>query len=174
MLAEIETESPETPIYYADETGIDTFLYREYGRAPRGVKIYAETKGKKFKRKSIVAAKCGSNIAVPLMFDGTMDSKLFLYWFEHCLCVEIKKGSIVIIDNATVHSKNALFAIAERFEIRLIFQPSYSPDLNKIEKFWAWLKKKLRKIMADYETLEDAICVAFEIYERDCCPSSQV
>jgi len=174
MLAEIEDKSPETPIYYADETGIDTFLYREYGRAPRGVKIYAETKGKKFKRKSIVAAKCGSNIAAPLMYDGTMNGGLFLYWFEHCLCAEIKKGSIVIIDNAAVHSKTALFAIAERFGIRLIFQPAYSPDLNKIEKFWAWLKKKLRKILPDYATLEDAICAAFEIFEREFCTSFQV
>ena len=174
MLAEIEAESPETPIYYADEAGIDTFLYREYGRAPRGEKIYAETKGKKFKRKSIVAAKCGGNIAAPLMYDGTMNSGLYLYWFEHCLCAEIKKGSIVIIDNATVHSKVSLFTIAEQFGIRLIFQPAYSPDLNKIEKFWAWLKNILRKILPNYATLEDAICAAFEIFERESCPSYQV
>ena len=174
MLVEIEVKSPTTPIYYADETGIDTFLYREYGRALRGVKIYAETKGKKFKRKSIVAAKCGSHIVAPLMYDGTMDSRLFLYWFEHCLCAEIKKGSIVIIDNATVHSKTSLLAIAERYRIKLIFQPAYSPDLNKIEKFWAWLKGMLRKILPDYATLEDAICAAFEIYEKDSCHSYQV
>jgi transposase len=108
------------------------------------------------------------------MYDGTMDSGLFLYWFEHFLCVEIRKGSIVIIDNATVHSKGALFAIAERFEIRLIFQPAYSPDLNKIENFWAWLKKKLRKILPDYATLEDAICAAFEFFESESCPSYHV
>ncbi|MCL1912238.1 MAG: transposase [Leptospirales bacterium] len=174
MLAEIEAETLGTPIYYADETGIDTFLYREYGRAPRGVKIYADTKGKKFKRKSIVAAKCGSDIAAPLMYDGTMDSRLFLYWFEHCLCAEIKKGSIVIIDNATVHSKTALFAIAERLGVRLIFQPAYSPDLNKIEKFWAWLKNKLRKILTHYATLEDAICAAFDIYVKNACHSFNV
>ena len=108
------------------------------------------------------------------MYDGTMDGKLFVHWFEHCLCAEIKKGSIVIIDNATVHSKASLLPIAERFGIRLIFQPAYSPDLNKIEKFWAWLKRKLRKILPDYATLEDAICAAFEIFEREFCPRSKV
>jgi transposase len=173
-IEEIEEKEPDTPIYYVDESGIDEYLHREKGRAPRGVKLYAETKGKKFKRKSIVAGKCGHKVAAPLMYDGTMDGALFEYWFENCLIQEIEKGSIVIMDSATVHKKSRLFTIAEANEIRLIFQPTYSPDLNKIEHFWAWLKNKLRKILPDYSSLEDAICGAFKIYEEECCHLFQV
>ena len=173
-IAEIEEQEPETPIYYVDESGIDKYLYREKGRAPRGVRLYAETKGKKFKRKSIVAGKCGHKIAAPLMYDGTMDGTLFEFWFENCLIKEIEKGAVVIMDSATVHNKPRLFAIAGTNGIRLIFQPTYSPDLNKLEHFWAWLKNKLRKILPDYTTLEDAICGAFKIYEEEFCPTSHV
>ena len=52
-------ETPEDQLVYLDESGIDTFLYREYGRAKKGEKIMAEVSGKKFERQSIVAAQCG-------------------------------------------------------------------------------------------------------------------
>jgi transposase len=165
-IAQIEEKEPETPIYYVDEMGIDKYLHREKGRAPRGVKIYAEIKGKKFKRTSVVAAKCGNSIVAPLMFDGTMDGKFFEFWFETCLCKEVEKGAVVIMDNAAIHKKTVLFELAKKAGIRLIFQPAYSPDLNKIEHFWAWLKNELRKILPNYAKLEDAICAAFQIYKE--------
>lgn len=174
QISEIEEKEPDTPIYYVDESGIDKYLYREKGRAPRGVKLYAETKGKKFKRKSIVAGKCDHRIAAPLMYDGTMDGALFEFWFENCLIKEIEKGAIVIMDSATVHKKTRLFTIATANGIRLIFQPTYSPDLNMIEHFWAWLKKKLRKLLPEHPSLEDAISAAFRLYDEEFCPTIHV
>ncbi len=43
----------------------------------------------------------------------------------------------------------------------LIFLPPYYQDLNPIERFWAKLKKKLRYIMHQFETSQDAISIAF-------------
>jgi transposase len=108
------------------------------------------------------------------MYDGTMNGMLFEFWFENSLMPAIEEGSIIIMDNATVHSKSRLSAIADNYGIRLIFQPAYSPDLNKIEHFWSWLKKKLRKILPEYDTLEEAICGAFKIYEDLFCHTCQV
>jgi transposase len=165
---------PNTQIYYVDESGIDTHLYREKGRAPRGKKLFANIKGMRFKRKSIVAGKCGHRVVAPLMYDGTMNGALFESWFQDRLITEIEKGAIVIMDNASVHRKTCLHAIAETYGIRLLFQPAYSPDLNKIEHFWAWVKSTLRRILPKYSTLEDALCAAFKIYEESFCPTCQV
>ena len=44
---------------YVDECGIDTYLYREYGYAPRDQKVYGQISGRKYKRCGIVAAKMG-------------------------------------------------------------------------------------------------------------------
>lgn len=87
---------------------------------------------------------------------------------------EIEKGSVVIMDNAAAHKRARLFAIADASGIRLIFQPAYSPDLNKIEHFWAWLKKKLRVILPFFSSLEDAICEAFKCYTDEFCYSFNV
>ena len=65
---------------FLDESGIDTFLYKEYGRAKRGEKIMAEVSGKKFERQSVVAAQCGNETLAPFGYHGTCNAKLFNFW----------------------------------------------------------------------------------------------
>jgi len=125
------------------------------------VKIPARISGKKFKRTNIVAAKCGSKIVAPLYYNGATDSILFEYWFENCLLKEAPKGSVFVMDNASFHRKSKLFALTENAECELIFLPAYSPDLNPIEKFWAWLKQRLRNKLDAYDTFEDALMDCF-------------
>lgn len=95
-----------------------------------------------------------------MIYSGTADCHLFEGWFEG-FCEEIS-GNICIMDNASIHRKAKLFEIADKHDVTLIFQPPYSPDLNKIEKFWAWLKKTLRSVMYLFDNLLDAICYCFQ------------
>jgi transposase len=111
---------------------------------------------------SIVAGKSGNHIAAPMMFKGTADSILFEQWFGEHFCPEIA-GNIAILDNASIHRRAKLFEIAEKYDVILVFQPPYSPDLNKIEKFWAWLKKKLHSVLHMFDNLSDAICYCFQV-----------
>ena len=151
---------PQSKLYYIDECGIDRYLYREYGYAPRGVPVVGNISGRKFKRTNIVAAKCVDEIVAPMIYDGTTDSVLFEHWFIHIFLVSVPKGSIIIMDNATFHRKTKLHEMANVKECTLTFLPPYSPDLNPIEKYWAWLKKKLRCILPLYDNFDDAL--------RDC------
>ena len=152
---------PQNRLYYIDECGIHTHIHREYAYAPRGTSVIGNVSGKKFKRTNIVAAKCGSLIVAPMIYDGTTDAALFEYWFENALLKEIPKGSYCIMDNATFHRKGKLHELAEKAGCTVIFLPPYSPDLNKIEKYWAWLKNKLRKILPYYDSFMEALCVCF-------------
>ncbi len=76
---------PHERIAYVDEAGIDNYLYREYGRAKRGKRVFGKVRGRRFKRTGIVAAKRGESVICPLQYEGTMDSALFEQWFEQCL-----------------------------------------------------------------------------------------
>jgi transposase len=148
---------PSEKIFFIDECGINQYLYREYGYAPKGQPVIGNVRGSKFKRLNIVAAKCVDRIVEPLVYDGTTDSVLFECWFENRLLKAIPKGSVLILDNATFHRKAKLRLLADRADCDVLFLPPYSPDLNPIEKFWAWLKQKLRDVLQYYDNLIDAV-----------------
>ena len=61
------------------------------------------------------------------------------------------------MDNANFHRKKKLGEIAERYSVNLLFLPTYSPDFNPIEKFWANMKKWLRKNIENFTTIGVAI-----------------
>ena len=153
---------PQYKLYYVDECGLDKYLYREYAYSPRGVPVEGKVSGKKYKRTNIVAAKCGDKIVAPMTYDGTTDSVLFECWFEESLLKAIPKYSVIILDNATFHRKSRLHTLAEKAECEILFLPPYSPDLNPIENFWAWLKSRLRKILPFYDVFDDALTDCFK------------
>jgi len=136
-------------------------LYREHAYALRGQKVIEKISGKKFKRTNIVAGICQNDWIAPLEYNGTTDSVLFEYWFENCLLKEIKPGSVIVLDNATFHKKSVLPGLAQQYGCRVLFLPPYSPDLNPIEKKWAWLKKRLRKILPSFDSFEQALVTCF-------------
>ena len=47
--------------------------------------------------------------------------------------------------------------LIEAAECQLVYLPTYSPDLNRIEECWAWLKSRIRKFLPISEHLRDAI-----------------
>jgi len=150
-------------LVYVDETGIDQCLYREYARSPCGQKVVAKISGKKFKRTNIVAGICLGEWVAPMEYSGTTDSALFEYWFENCLLKEVNRGSTIILDNATFHRKAVLTELAKEYHCDVLFLPPYSPDLNPIERKWAWVKKLLRKILCDFDSFDLALRSVFHV-----------
>lgn len=147
---------------YIDETGIDTYLYREYCWTPKGQKTIGLVTGKKYRRVGVVAAQLGKRILAPLQYDGTMNSQLFELWFQTRLICELPPESVIVLDNAAFHRKKRLVSIAEKYGHKIIFLPPYSPELNPIENFWAWLKSKLRGSLSRFPTFDDALCYCFK------------
>ena len=153
----------EEDIVYIDETGIQGYVYREYARAIRGKKVYDKIPCKKYKRTNIVAGKCGDKIISPLVYDKIMNSKFFEKWFKEMFLHEVEENKAIVMDNATFHCKSRLYELCKNANknLKLIFLPPYSPDLNPIEKYWATLKKNLKKIAKNNNNLEESIYQLF-------------
>jgi transposase len=64
---------------------------------------------------------------------------------------------VVIIDNATFHHGGRIEALITAADCRLLDLPPYSPDFNRIEKCWAWLKSRIRKQFSAASSLRAAM-----------------
>ena len=155
---------PQEKIIYIDETGIDKFLYRKYARAPKGEKIYEKVRGNKFERTSIVAAQAKNEILAPLQYKGMMHSQFFEAWFEKHLIPKLAQGSVIVMDNASFYRKKRLYELAEQYDVKIIFLPPYSPELNPIEHFWHWLKKKICDLLKFSQNLDEVIYSIFQVF----------
>src|ERR1017187_7876541 len=91
------------PVFYLDECGGDHRLYREYGRAPRGERIYQAVAGKRRERTSIISASQQGKLVAPLVFQGSCNTEVVDAYFEQVLLPELPPGSVIVLDNARFH-----------------------------------------------------------------------
>jgi transposase len=70
----------------------------------------------------------------------------------------------LILDNARYQKCKIVWALAESLKIELLYLPSYSPNLNLIERLWKFVKKQVlySKYYADFTSFSRAItdCLA--------------
>jgi transposase len=154
----------DTEFYYVDESGFDEYYSRDYGYALRGEKVIGKVCGRRFERTSVVAAVYSGLLVASFAFKGSMTGDLFEGWFERIFVPAIKNPgkSVVFIDNASHHRKNAIYDIAEEHGFKVMFLPPYSPDLNKpIENKWAIIKRRLRLHMHEFGDFWDCLRHAF-------------
>ena len=66
----------EQSVFYLDQCGVDHRLYREYGRAPRGERIYQAVAGQRRERTSLIAAWQRGKLVAPLVFQGSCNTEV--------------------------------------------------------------------------------------------------
>ena len=133
------------PVFYLDECGVDHRLYREYGRAPRGERIYQAVAGKRRERTSLISASQHGRLVAPLVFQGSCNTEVVDTYFARVLLPVLPPGSVIVLDNARFHQSPTTLKLVEAAGSDLLFLPAYSPDLNPIEHLWAAFKTRLRK-----------------------------
>ena len=121
-------------IVYIDETGFDEYYSREYGYSKRGQRIIGKEYGRKIYRTNLVAGMVNGKIIAQQLYKENTSCLLFEDWFKNVLLRQIKKKSIIVLDNATFHRKKVLRVLAKKRKCHVLFLPPYSPDLNPIEK----------------------------------------
>ena len=65
----------------------------------------------------------------------------------------------LILDNAKYQKCHLVWEMARMLDIDLLYLPSYSPNLNRIERLWTFVKKKClyAKYYADFSDFKNAI-----------------
>jgi len=58
---------------------------------------------------------------------------------------------LLVLDNARIHHAKTVKPVCEELNVRLVYLPPYSPDLNPIE--FAWKDGKKRLAMQEFESI---------------------
>ena len=66
------------------------------------------------------------------------------------------------MDNAAFHKRVDIQELLEQKGHKILWLPAYSPDLNPIEKMWAWVKRKRK------EWLIDSVDELFRVFFKFC------
>jgi len=77
--------------------------------------------------------------------ESAIDGDVFLAFLHQVLCPKLRAGYVVVMDNLSAHKVEG---VCQRIEACVLYLPSYSPDLNPIEKAWSKLKARLRALAA--------------------------
>ena len=158
-MKQIENIAPSARVY-VDEAGVEDTLSWAYGWSLKGTRCLGERLGHRTSRLSMIAAWCQKQVLAPCTFQGYCDSVLVETWFEQCLLPVLKKGQVVILDNASFHRQAKLRSLLLTVECELLPLPPYSPDFNKIEPLWNTLKRRIEKDTRSYPCFWDKVDAA--------------
>lgn len=124
-----------------------------YGFSKIGQRIMAEKSGnRKGKRISVIAVRNHKHqLLHPFYFEGSTNKEIFKTYLTKILLLNLPKDSYLIMDNASFHKGEEIENLIKESNIKLIYLPTYSPDLNPIEKKWAQVKYYYRKLTYYFE-----------------------
>lgn len=145
-------------IVYLDESGMNDNDFYPYAYAEVGKRHYEPHPGYRTKRISMIGGLCGKQFCAPFMFEGHCNTATFEIYLEKVLLPVLKKGMVVIIDNASFHKSVKIKELIHHAGCQLLYLPPYSPDFNPIEHYWHKIKTAIRKKMRDGKiALEEAM-----------------
>lgn len=153
-----QLENPKAShLVYVDESGMDERDNYGYGYSEVGERFYELKSGRRQGRINMIAGYREGQLIAPFTVEGACNRTVFETWLETCLIPVLRPGEWVIIDNATFHHGGRIASLIEAAGCQVVYLPPYSPDLNRIEKCWAWLKSRVRKLLPTSDNLRDAI-----------------
>lgn len=127
-------------VVWADEVGISMKPVVDHTWATRGQTpvILAKTNWKKL---SVIGGITSEGQFFQQTHEGSVKAAGFIAFLTHLLR-HVKGKVTVVVDNARIHKAKAVSAfVAQHERLSLTYLPPYSPELNPIERVWAYVKR---------------------------------
>ncbi len=156
-------------LVFIDEMGCGLNMGREYGRSPRGQRVF-DKRPMKNSRASLTVLAMLTCIGLEdcMTVDSGTDYDVFESFVEHVLVPRLRPGDVVILDNLKAHSSPRAKEMIHNAQATLVFLPPYSPHLNPIELAFSKLKSIIRsRKPRSRKQIEDALADALILLTRD-------
>ena len=129
---------------FLDEMGVSLALCPRSGWGKQGEALVQSVPGRRGTNLSVIGALDGLGVIVTAQQLGAMKRVDFERFLSQDLLPRLTEGSVLVLDNATIHKGGQIAELVEQAGCRLLYLPPYSPDFNPIELIWAYVKRLLR------------------------------
>lgn len=139
----LKTKDKKDPIYFVDGTHPHHNSVASYGWILKGVeKELATNTGRK--RININGALDTQSMDLEIRIDESINAESTINLFKALENKNPKSKKIyVIADNARYYRSKKVAEFLQTSKVEILFLPPYSPNLNLIERFWKFFKKKI-------------------------------
>ena len=146
-------------LYYFDESGVRLTPSVPYGWQAAGVTIALPSS--RSKRLNILGFCKRQNRFHATTLEGWVTSREVIACFD-AFCETLRKATVVVIDNASIHRSAAFSARLDDWAARGLTikrLPTYSPELNLIEIVWRFINYQWLPLSAfqSYKTLKQSL-----------------
>lgn len=135
---------------FVDEVGTDSrVINKRRGWVPKGDLSKSKTIFARGVRYTTIAAMCTEGLLATRTFEGASDKDTFMTFIIEEIVPRMNrfpdKKSVLVMDNCSIHDKDALSILGELHYFEVIFLPPYSPIFNPIENLFGTYKTWLRR-----------------------------
>jgi len=116
-----------------------------YGWGKRGEPLVASVPARRGKNLSVLGAIALEGVVAHTSKEGAMTRADVERFFEVDLLPQLLPGSVLVLDNASIHKGGNIERLATGAGCRVLYLPPYSPDLNPIELIWSFVKRQVRR-----------------------------
>jgi transposase len=124
-------------------------MKRRYARAPRGERAEVTEVFRTGGNISVISALTLRGVHCSMMIEGAINTDVLNAYVRQMLAPELRRGDIVIWDNAPPHKNAQVIALIESTGASVVALPAYSPDLNPKEECISKIKSALRSAGAE-------------------------
>lgn len=130
---------------FLDESGFSLALSVLYGWGKKGKPLVEAVPARRGKNLSVLGAFDIEGMVATTSKQGAMTRSDFERFLFDDLLPRLLPGSILVLDNASIHKGGRIECLVSKAGCRVLYLPPYSPDLNPIELAWAFVKRLVRK-----------------------------
>ena len=130
---------------FLDEAGVSLALSVLYGWGKKGESLIEAVPARRGKNLSVLAAFDRIGMVATTSKLGAMTRADFERFLWADLLPRLLPGSVLVLDNASIHKGGEIACLVEKAGCHLLYLPPYSPDFNPIELAWSFFKRLIRQ-----------------------------
>jgi transposase len=131
--------------FYLDETGSCLNMSLFFGRSKRGQRAYDVKPTSPGETLNTVAILTLDGIKAEYMYSEPLTAPLFISYLDEYVLPILNDNQTLIMDNHPVHHAKIVEQYLNEHNIKFLFLPPYSPQLNPIEEAFSKIKQYIKK-----------------------------